>query len=701
MLEVLEYVNKKPNATSYDIINREISWLSFNARVLQEAQDPSTPLIERIRFLGIFSNNLDEFFRVRVATVKRMVLLKKKMRQAFAEDPKDVLSKIQQVVLEQQQEFRTTFQSLIDELKQENIQIINEKELNDDQSTYVADYFHQKVWPALVPVMVDDLKKFPYLKDKSIYLAIKLSKKKNPNDTKYSLIEIPTKLDRFLVIPSISDKKYVMLLDDVIRFNLKEIYAILNYDKIEAYTIKITRDAELDLDTDVTQSFLEKMKTSLKQRKRGQFVRFVYDEKMSKDLLKFLMERMKLEKGDNLIPGGRYHNFKDFMRFPTLGRKDLEYEKITPLRHPDLKHFHSILDVIDKKDVMLHYPYQSFSYFIDLLREAAIDPKVRSIKITIYRLADDSKVVNALINAAKNGKKVTVVLELRARFDEENNIHWSNVLAEEGVKVMFGIPGLKVHSKLCLITTKEKDGSVKHYASIGTGNYNESTSKIYSDLAMFTSNKLITSEAVKIFNLLEGKTHRPYYYRHLVPSPMHLRNKLVRLINQEIRHAKAGKDAYIHLKMNSLVDPELINKLYQASKAGVKIKLNIRGICSIVSGVKGLSENIEAISILDKFLEHTRVFVFGNNGENLMYISSADWMGRNLDSRIEVTCPIYDEKIKQEIIDFLEIQWKDNSKARILDASGQNNFKLKGVSEESVRAQFALYNYYKSKLKEE
>lgn len=698
MLEVLEYLNMKPNARSFEIVNRELSWLSFNARVLQEAEDRNVPLIERIRFLGIFSNNLDEFFRVRVATMKRMVNLKKSLRNSLEEDPRSILLEIQRIVIEQQNEFEQTYNRLIDELEEEGIHIIKEGELSEDQGEYVKEYFHSKVYPALVPIMLHEVKKFPFLREKSIYLAVKLSNK--GEKSVYSILEIPNKLDRFLVIPSISNKKYVMILDDIIRYCLKDIYAILNYENIVAHTIKITRDAEIDLENDVSKSFLEKMKKSLKQRKKGAPVRFIYDEKMPKDLLKFLTDKMKLDKGDNLIPGGRYHNFKDFMKFPNLGRKDLEYEKIKPLQHKDLKPYESILDVIGKKDVMLHYPYQSFSYFIDLLREAAIDPKVRSIKITIYRLADDSKVVNALINAVKNGKKVTVVLELQARFDEENNIKWSNILQEEGINVLFGIPGLKVHSKLCLITRRDK-GNVTHYASIGTGNYNESTSKIYSDLAMFTSNPKITGEAVRIFHLLEGKSHRPYYYKHLVPSPMQLRNKLVRLINAEIRNAKAGKDAYIHLKMNSLVDPDLINKLYQASKAGVRIRLNIRGICSIIPGVKGVSDNIEAISILDKFLEHSRIFIFGNSGDELMYISSADWMGRNLDSRIEVTCPIYDKELKEEINEFLEIQWKDNTKARILDQSGENRFKKPKNSEKLVRAQFALYDYYSSKLEEE
>jgi polyphosphate kinase len=699
MLEVLEYLNKKPGATKFPIINREISWLSFNARVLQEAQDENTPLIERIRFLGIFSNNLDEFFRVRVATVKRMVLLKKDIRSQLNEDPKKLLDEIQQIVLDQQHSFQETFESLVGKLEKEGIHIINEKELSEDQAAFVKEYFHSKVWPALIPLMVTK-KNFPYLKDATVYLAIKLQRSSDPVAIKYSLLEVPAKrLGRFLVIPGISQNKYVMMLDDIIRFCLPEIYSMLEYDTFEAYTIKITRDAELELDSDVSKSFLEKMKKSLKQRKKADPVRFIYDREMPKDVLSFLMDCMDLGKSDALIPGGRYHNFKDFMGFPAFERKDLTYQRIIPNEHPAFKKFHSILNVIKQRDVMLHYPYQSFNYFIDFLREAAMDSDVKAIKITIYRLAKDSRVINALINAAKNGKKVTVILELQARFDEAANIKWTSTLQEEGVNVLHGIQGLKVHSKLCLVSRKE-NGKLVHYATIGTGNFNESTAKIYSDLKLFTANKAITGEVVKLFHLLEGKTHSPYFYRTLVPSPTQLRNKLMRLISQEIRNAKDGKKAYIHLKMNSLVDPTLIEKLYAASKAGVKIKLNIRGICSIVPGVPKFSENIEAISILDKFLEHTRVFVFANGGDELMYISSADWMGRNLDSRIEVTCPVLDKKIRKEICDFLKIQWQDNVKARILDGGQNNLLKTPEQGELPIRSQFALFDYYEEMMEE-
>lgn len=701
MLEVLEYISKPNEQSKEFMINREISWLSFNARVLQEAEDPNVPLIERMRFLGIFSNNLDEFFRVRVATIKRMVDLKKTLRDSLSVNPILLLQQIQKIVIQQQTDFQNIYRQLLQELEEEGIQIINEKQLTPDQGAFVKDYFHNKVWPALIPLMILGQKKFPVLRDKSIYLAIKMYNGDDEEDFNYSLIEVPSRtLPRFLVIPSISDKKYVIILDDVIRYNLREIFAILNYTRFEAYTIKITRDAEIDLDEDVSKSFLEKMKKGLKQRKKAEPVRFVYDESMPADLLAFLKAKMDLDDGDNLIPGGRYHNSKDFMSFPNLGRAELEYKKHQPLQHKGLKAYESILDIVAHKDVLLHYPYQSFGYFIDLLREAAIDPKVTSIKITIYRLAKDSKVVNALINAAKNGKKVTVVLELQARFDEEANIKWSNVLNDEGVKVLFGVPGLKVHSKLCVISRKEAAGT-RHYASIGTGNYNEKTSRIYSDFALFTSNKNITGEANRLFKIFEGPIQQPYTYRYLVPSPTQLRSKLIELIGNEIANVQKGKAAYITLKMNSLIDQQMIEQLYKASKAGVKVKLIVRGICGVVPGVKGLSENIEAISILDKFLEHARVFIFGNNGKELMYISSADWMGRNLDNRVEITCPVLDDSIRQEINDMIEIQWSDNIKARYLDSSMENKFKQPASEyEKPIRSQFELYNYYKNQLKQ-
>jgi len=678
------------------IINRELSWLAFNARVLQEAADPSVPLVERIRFLGIFSNNRDEFFRVRVATVKRLVDLdSKKVRQVIGDTPKTVLKKIQQTVIRQQREFEAIYKEILKELERKDIYIINEKELDTRQGEFVRKYFHEKVYPTLVPIMIHQIKKFPFLGDRSIYLAVLLSQKGVDSEEQAALIEVPTThLSRFVVLPTTGGKRYVILLDDVIRFCLDDIFSIFDYDRVDSYMLKITRDAELDIDNDISASFLEKMRKSLKQRKKGVPVRFVYDKKMPPKLLKFIIKRMKIDAEDNLIPGGRYHNFKDFMGFPDLGQKALRHRSAPPLRHPEIQPGQSIIQMMRKKDFLLFYPYQTFVHFIDLLREASIDPKVKSIQITLYRVASRSQVVNALINAAKNGKKVTVVVELQARFDEEANIYWSNMLQEEGVDVVFGVPGLKVHSKVCLITRIENGKQVR-YATIGTGNFNENTARIYSDISLFTSDKRITTEAERVFGIFLNVYRPNYYYKHLVLSPVSFRNRLVRLINSEIKYAKAGNEASIFLKLNSLVDPDLVSKLYEAGKAGVKIRLIIRGICSLVPGVDGMSENIEAISIVDKYLEHARIYWFGHSGKDLMFISSADGMSRNLDSRIEVTCPIYDTDLKQEIVDILEIQWRDNAKARILNKEQDNSYRQ--LTGKKVRAQLELYNYYQKK----
>ena len=681
-------------AKKFEFVNREISWLSFNERVLQEAADERNPLIERMRFLGIFSNNRDEFFRVRVATVKRMAHFGMRDLDPQYPDPQKLLNQIQRITLKQQERFHQIYDELLEKLEKKNIYIINETEVFPEHAQFIRNFFEQKVYPALVPIMLDNVKEFPYLKDKEIYFAVELLNK-GEKKHKYAIIELPVStVGRFLVLPPINNKKFIILIDDVIRFCLDEVFKVFEYDEIKAYTIKVTRDAELDLDNDVSKSFLEKMKKSLKKRKLGEPVRFVCDKNISKSLLKYFMDKLGMDEDDNLIPGQRYHNFKDFIKFPVVGDKSLTYERINQLPIKQLESEKSVFKAIKKKDVLIHYPYQSFNYFIDLLREAAIDPQVRSIKITIYRLASESKVVNALINAAKNGKKVTAVIELQARFDEENNIYWSNQLQEEGVKVLHGMAGLKIHSKICIIKRKE-NGKYINYCSIGTGNYNESTANLYSDFSLFTANTSLTNEVARVFKMIEGKI-APYYYKHLVLSPTNLRNKLVRLINTEKRNALAGKEAYIYLKLNSLVDNDLITKLYQASKAGVKIKLNVRGICSLIPGVKGMSDNIEAISILDKFLEHSRVYVFCNGGKPKYYISSADWMVRNLDRRIEVTCPIYDKDLQKELQDFLEIQNQDNIKARILNAKQNNPYRSKNALK-PIRAQFDLYEYYKQK----
>ncbi len=676
-------------------INREISWLSFNERVLQEAADPGVPVIERLRFLGIFSNNMDEFFRVRIATLKRLLVLGKSAKATIHYKPKKILEEVQTVVLEQSKHFEEIFREVQEELRNQNIFIIDEGHLSKEQGEFVKNYFNDNVRPALVPIMLTQVKTFPYLKDKAIYLAIKLSTARKPRLTQYSLVEIPTGVGgRFVSLPSTTDKRYIILLDDIIRYNLPEVFAMFGFNQIEAFTIKITRDAELDIDNDIAQSFIDKISKSVKARQKGNPVRFVYDSAIPKDLLDFVKTKMKLNNLDNLIPGGRYHNFKDFISFPNTGTPDLVYQNEKPIASKFLQPNQSYFEVLKKQDVMLHYPYQNFSNFIDLLREAAIDPNVKVIKITLYRVARSSMVINALINAAQNGKQVIALLELQARFDEEANINWAKRLQDEGIHVIYGVPGLKVHSKLCLITRVE-NGRPQLYANITTGNYNERTSHIYCDDSLLTSDPKITKEVEHMFEFFE-KNYRVYNFKHLILSPHSTRKRLTKLIENEMEFAKAGKKAEIFLKMNSLVDEEMIDHLYDASKAGVNIRIIVRGMCALVPGVLGLSENIEVISIIDKFLEHSRIFIFKNGGDELYYISSADWMARNFDSRIEVSCPIYSKKIQKELRDMLEIQWSDNVKARVVDEMQKNQHKTPAHDQKPVRAQLAIYDYLKA-----
>ena len=676
-----------------NIINREISWLSFNERVLQEAADPNVPLIERFKFLGIYSNNQDEFFKVRVATIKRMIDVEKSTGVKNKIMPRKILNQIQKKVVHLKDRFEKIYSNLIKELAKHNIYIINETHLSPEQGDYVRSYFHEHVHSVITPIMLQNVKEFPQLKDKSIYLAIKLSRINTTPDTQLAIIEVPTDvIPRFIVLPPINRKKYIILLDDVIRYCLDDIFVTFRYEKYEAYTIKLTRDAELDIDNDLSKSFLEKITESVSSRKKGQPVRFVYDSSISPDLLKYLIKHLELGNEDNLIAAGRYHNFKDYMKFPNLGGKRLIYKPTPPTAHPLIKPHNSILEMIAQKDILLHVPYQKFDMYINLLREASIDPRVVSIKITLYRVAYNSRVINTLINAAMNGKKVTVVIELQARFDEKSNIYWSRKLEEAGAHVIFGMHGLKVHSKLMLITRKEKRKILK-YGSVGTGNYHEETASIYADMHLITVDKRITEEIDKVFQFFET-TYKTYTYKHLMVSPLYMRKRIYALIDNEIKNARSGKTAYIILKINSLVDTDMIRKLYQASAAGVRIKAIIRGMCSLIPGVPGLSENIQVVSIVDKFLEHTRVFVFCNNRKELYFISSADWMPRNLDHRIEVAAPVYDPDIQKEIKTMLNIQLKDNVKARIINESQDNQYKTIKNSR-PVRSQMELLNYYK------
>jgi polyphosphate kinase len=679
------------------LIHREISWLSFNERVLQEAQDTEVPLVERIKFLGIFSNNLDEFFKVRVATIKRMIDYQEGSKKIEGEKPKKLMSMIQKKVLQLQNKFEYTFQNILDELEQEGILIINELELNPFQAEFVKNYFDENVFPVISPIILSNVDKFPYLKDKSIYLVVKLNSSESGVKSDFALIEIPTNvLPRFIVLPSENDKKFIILLEDVIRYSLDDIFALFKFDHFESWIIKLTRDAELDMDNDISKSFLEVISKGLNSRKTGQPVRFVFDNAVSRELLEYMVERLNLDEDNNLIPGGRYHNFKDFMNFPNVGRPQMVYKKEPALQHPLIQKHKSIIEVMARRDFMLHVPYQDFNIFVRLLQEASIDPKVTEICLTIYRVAKNSKVVNALINAARNGKKVIVVIELQARFDEEANIYWSRKLEEVGAKVTFGFPGLKIHAKLLNIARKE-NSKIVNYGCVSTGNFHEGNALVYSDLFLFTSDKRITTEVKRIFDFFENP-YKNFRYKHLIKSPLYLRRKMYQMIDQEIKNAKAGKKAYIILKLNSLVDNEIIYKLYQANDAGVKIKLIVRGICSLTPGVPGLSENVEAVSIVDKYLEHSRILIFCNNGDELYYITSADWMTRNLDRRVEVACPIFDKTVQKEIRALIDLQLKDNMKARIIN-SVQDNVYVNANGSARIRSQAEIYEYYRNLLR--
>tara|TARA_B110000977_G_scaffold181121_1_gene241504 strand:- start:965 stop:3055 length:2091 start_codon:yes stop_codon:yes gene_type:complete len=693
--------------TKKQYINREISWLRFNERVLQESADPQVPLIERFRFLGIFSNNLDEFFKVRYATVKRVVDAGAKLKGVLGDEkPKALLDEITKIVIAQQKQSLEILKNIEEELETKNIFLINEKELSQEQKVFVADYFNQHVSPVLMTIILNDLADFPTLKDTAAYLAVKMtmtSEDQGPKtlvplrkreDNRYAIIEIPKSVDRFVVLPNVGEKQFIIMLDDIIRFNLDKVFSMFSYTKISAHMIKITRDAELDMDNDLSKSFIEKIYESVEERKISDPVRFVHDMNIEKDTLNFLKDKMKLEDTDSVIPGGRYHNRRDYMSFPSLGRTDLQYSKTVPLRVKGVPSEGSLLDHIAKKDFLQYTPYHTFSYITRFLKEAALDPKVKTIKITVYRLANNSQITASLINAVKNGKQVTVQIELQARFDEHANIEYAEQLQAEGVKLIFGIRGLKVHSKICLIE-REESGVLKRYGFVSTGNFNESTARIYTDYTLFTAHDPILKELDKVFDFFET-TYKIHKYKHLIVSPHYTKNVFKKLIDQEIENAKAGKEACIKIKMNSFTSYKMIDKLYEASNAGVKIQLIIRGICCLVPGVPGMSENIEVISVIDKFLEHTRLFVFSNDGDYKIYISSADWMTRNLDYRVEVGCPIYDTEIKNELIDTFNMAWEDNTKSRWLTDQQESPYrKLAGAP---LRSQFAMYDYYKEKL---
>ncbi len=673
--------------------NRELSWLKFNARVLQEASDPDVPLIERLRFLGIFSNNLDEFFKVRYATIQRIYRAGKNATKSLGGiSAGELLDQINEAVIEKQTLSFQVLASLEKELGKENIIIVDETEVLKEHESFLRTYFNEKVSPALGVIMIDESTALPPLQDGMGYLAVRMSFK---NDVvKHALIEIPRYLSRFVVLPDLNDgKQYIILIDDLIRHRMHYLFTIFDYQSIEAHMIKVTLDAELDMDLDLKKSLLEKIRDSVYDRKDGDPVRFVYDREINQDTIEFIMGKLKIDGDDSIIPSGRYHNRRDYLKFPSLGRTDLLYEEQPALPINDVHIKGSLLQRIASKDILQYTPYHTFASTTKFLREAALDPLVEDVKITIYRLAEVSQIAGSLINAAKNGKSVTVSIELKARFDEQANINYAELMQEEGIKMIFGVPGLKVHCKACVITRREEQGLVR-YGFISTGNFNESTARVYTDYTLFTANRKILKEVERVFEFFEVN-YKQHKYKHLLVSPNFLRPAIERLVRREIAFAKAGKKAKIRLKLNSFSDYKMITLFYEASQAGVQIELIIRGICCLIPGVKGISENIKAISIVDRYLEHPRVYYFHNNGDPDVYISSADFMQRNLDNRVEIACPIYDKDIQNEVLETLDICWNDNVKARKLDQDQTNEYVVN--SKPAVRSQYATYQYYLSK----
>ncbi len=676
------------------LTNREISWLYFNDRVLQEAADEAVPLIERVRFLAIFSSNMDEFYRVRVATLNRLANLNEKAKEILGYNPRKVLSQIKNLVIKEEKKFNNLYENIIlKKLAEEKIFILDDKQLNVARGTFVKNYFREKLLSNVVPIMLNKNSAIPELKDQALYFFVRLSKTDQESNAKLAMIEIPESMSRFLVLPETNQLKFIILLDDIIRYCLDDIFFIFDYDVIEAYSIQLTRDAELDLDKEVSGKFIESLSKSLQKRKKGKPMRMLYDTEMPLDMLSYLVRKMQLT-ADSLIPGSRYHNFKDFIKFPNVGRPELEYPKVPSLQVPNLSFGKSLLGMISKRDFLISTPYQSFDYIIHFLREAAIDPNVKEISITLYRLAENSRIINALTNAAKNGKTVNCLVELKARFDEQANIFWSRRLEEEGVKVIYGVSGYKVHSKICLVKRLENK-KIAYYACLSTGNYNEKTARIYADHTLLTANKKITLSLVAIFDALQKNTV-PQGIKNLLVSPVDSRQLLYKFIDREISNAKKRIPAYIILKMNSLADEDMIAYLYKASNAGVKIKLIIRGMCCLVPGMKGFSENIEVISIVDKYLEHARVYIFANGGNEEIYLTSSDLMTRNLDHRVEVGFPILDKDLRKEIRDMIDIQLHDNTKAREINSLNNNRYH-KSDDKTKTRSQFDIYNYLKQK----
>ena len=683
---------------------RDISWLSFNARVLQEANDPAVPLRERLRFLGIFSNNLDEFFRVRVATLKRMAELGSKLQHKIhlEKNPSQILSQIQEIVLQQQNEFNRIWKNVQQDLRKDGIQLVTEKRLTKEQKRFVEDYFDTEMRSEVIPLMIESNPNMPYLRERSLYLAVTMSQSKSAYNRKYALIEVPSRgKRRFIKLPSPAGEHHIILLEDILRHCLPRIFSFLGYDLFSAHIVKVTKDAEIDLDSDISSSLIQKIERGVKNRRKGKPVRFIYDKEIDAGLLEYLIRRLNISKRDNIIPGGRIHNFRHFMDFPSDVFSSSPVRK-KPFAHPLLKSPVRVSEVVQQHDLLLHLPYHSFDAVIDLLREAAMDPDVKEIKITAYRLAENSKVINALVNAARNGKLVTVMLELRARFDEEANLEWKDRLELDGVRVLVGVPNMKVHAKLCVIKKRVKNKTIQ-YGFVSTGNLNESTARVYGDHCLLTSNRNIMADVNRIFKYLERPlVSRIKFLRQcktLLVSPTRMRPMFLQLIQNEIKNAQKGLPAAVTVKMNSLSDEQMISSLYDAARAGVSVHLIIRGIFCMLPDNKKFKTKPVAISIVDQYLEHSRVLIFHNKGKEKVFLSSADWMVRNLDHRIEAAVEITDPLLQQELKDYLTIQLNDNTKARILDNQLENRYmSRKG---KRTRSQLELYQYlYQKTLKQ-
>ncbi|MDM1294098.1 polyphosphate kinase 1 [Sphingobacterium sp. N143] len=687
---------------SKKFIPRDVSWLSFNGRVLQEAADEAVPLPLRIKFLGIFSNNLDEFFRVRVAGLKRAIDLKdKSANQSFYEDPQFILEELNIRVIKQQKKFDSTWNRIQKDMAKQNVYIKTSTELTPDQQKFVNEYYQDEVESNVIPLLLDDIRPMPYIRDKSLYLGIAMGKMEWQYETKFALIEIPTSQNgRFVQLPAPKDEKHIILLEDVIKFNLPLIFSYFGFDVFHAHVFKVTKDAEFDIDNDINTTLVEKISKGVKNRRKGKPTRFVFDQEMDTKLVEFLIKKLNLSKKDSIIPGQKIHNFKHFMDFPNVFKLYHQPEERTSFPHPYFRNYERVTDTILKKDVLLSFPYHEFRPIIDLLREAAMDPDVKTIQITAYRLASNSKIANALINAARNGKEVTVMLELRARFDEENNLDWKEKLELEGIKVLTGIPNKKVHAKLCVIKKRTGTKTVQ-YGFVSTGNINEKTAKLYGDYCLLTSNRDVIADINKVFNYLKRPKANPVDIikncKSLLICPIDMRRELLHFIDQEIAEAKAGRQAYIIVKVNSLSDKEMIKKLYDAATVGVKIDLIIRGIyCA--TNQKTFKVALNAISIVDEYLEHARVMYFYHGGKELLYISSADWMTRNLDHRIEAAVKITNKKIKEELKEMLQIQLNDNIKARILNNSLSNHYVENKKA--PCRSQTEIYHYLRKKLED-